>query len=62
MKSDEDIQKIKEYKKEIAKWERKKNILYRNKCEQYITIEQFKTEYENAKRRNKENWKFNRRT
>lgn len=49
MKSDEDIQKIKEYKKEIAKWERKKNILYKNKCEQYITVEQFKTEYENAK-------------
>lgn len=48
--SNKDRQKIKEYKNEMIKLERKKSILYKNKCEQYITIEEFKIEYEKAKK------------
>lgn len=47
--NDENMQKIKEYKNEIEKLERKKSVLYKKKCEQYITIEEFKTEYAKAK-------------
>lgn len=49
MENDEKIKKMKEYKNEIEKLERKKSILYKKKCEQYITIEQFKIEYERIK-------------
>ena len=37
------------YESEIEKLERKKKILYQNKCERYITISDFKTEYGKAK-------------
>lgn len=47
--NDEDMQKIKEYKNEIEKLERRKSVLYKKKCEQYITIEVFKVEYIRAK-------------
>ena len=46
---DENMQKIKEYKKIQEKLERKKRVLYKNKCEQYITIEEFKAEYTRVK-------------
>ena len=46
----EDMQKIKQYKNEIEKLERKKSILYKKKCEQYITIEEFKIEYAEFKK------------
>lgn len=46
----EKMQEIKEYKKIREKLERRKSILYKQKCEQYITIEQFKTEYTRAKK------------
>lgn len=41
--------KIKEYKKEIEKLERRKSVLYKKKCEQYITIEEYKIEYAKIK-------------
>lgn len=47
--NNENINKIKEYKNEIDKLERKKSVLYKKKCEQYITIEEFKIEYARAK-------------
>lgn len=47
--NDKNIKKVNEYKNEIEKLERKKSILYKKKCEQYITIEQFKIEYARAK-------------
>ena len=47
--NDPNMQKIKEYKNEIEKLERKKSVLYKKKCEQYITIEEFKIEYTRAK-------------
>ena len=47
--NDENMQKIKEYKNEIEKLERKKSVLYKKKCEQYITIEEYKTEYSRTK-------------
>lgn len=47
--NDENMQKIKEYKNEIEKLERKKSVLYKKKCEQYITIEEYKTEYSRVK-------------
>lgn len=46
---DKNRQKVKEYKNEIEKLERKKSVLYQKKCEQSITIEEFKTEYTRAK-------------
>lgn len=48
--NNKEIQKIKEYKNEIERLERKKSILYKKKCENYITIEEFKEEYEKAKK------------
>ena len=47
--NDENMKKINEYKNEIKKIERKKSVLYRKKCEEYITVEEFKTEYSRAK-------------
>ncbi len=47
--NDENMKKINEYKNEIKKIERKKSVLYRKKCEEYITVEEFKTEYSIAK-------------
>lgn len=47
--NDENMKKIKEYRNEIEKLERKKSVLYKKKCEQYITIEEFKAEYTRAK-------------
>lgn len=47
--NDGSMQKINKYRNEIKKLERKKSILYKKKCEQYITIEEFKTEYARAK-------------
>lgn len=47
--NDKDTKKIREYKNEIEKLERKKSVLYKKKCEQYITIQEFKTEYTRAK-------------
>lgn len=48
-KNDKDIIKMKEYKNEIEKLERKKCVLYKKKCEQYITTEQFRIEYTRVK-------------
>lgn len=48
-KNNENIKKIEEYKNEIEKLERKKRLFYKNKCEQYITVEKFKIEYTKAK-------------
>lgn len=48
--NDENMKKIKEYINEIEKLERKKSVLYKKKCEQYITIEEFKAEYTRAKK------------
>ncbi|MCI8273735.1 MAG: recombinase family protein [Clostridia bacterium] len=47
--NDEYTIKLKMYESEIEKLERKKKILYQNKCERYITISDFKTEYGKAK-------------
>ena len=47
--NNENLQKIKEYENEIDKLERKKSILYKKKCEKYMTVGEFKTEYERAK-------------
>ncbi len=47
--NDGEEKKIREYKNEIEKLERKKSVLYKKKCEQYITIEEFKAEYIRAK-------------
>lgn len=47
--NDENMKKINEYKNDIKKIERKKRVLYRKKCEEYITVEEFKTEYSRAK-------------
>lgn len=47
--NNENLQKIKEYQNEIDKLERRKSILYKKKCEKYITVEEFKMEYERAK-------------
>ncbi|MCI8621130.1 MAG: hypothetical protein HFJ50_05250 [Clostridia bacterium] len=47
--NDEEMKRIEEYKDEIKKLERKKSILYKKKCEEYITIEEFKIEYVRAK-------------
>ena len=47
--NDENMKKINEYKNEIKRIERKKSVLYRKKCEEYITAEEFKTEYSKAK-------------
>jgi len=47
--NDPNMQKIKEYKRKQEKLERKKRILYKKKCEQYITIEAYKIEYSKAK-------------
>ena len=47
--NDKNMQKIKEYKNEIEKLERKKSVLYKKKCEQYITVEEYKAEYSKAK-------------
>ena len=46
----EDMKKITAYKNEIDKLERKKSKVYKEKCEKYITVEKFKTEYEKAKK------------
>ena len=43
------MKKIKEYRNEIEKLDRKKSVLYKKKCEQYITIEEFKAEYTRVK-------------
>ena len=48
--TNEYMKKIKQYKKKQEKLERIKRILYKNKCEQYITIEEFKIEYTKAKK------------
>ena len=47
--NNEDMQKIKKYKNEIEKLERKKSVLYKKKCDKYITIEEFKIEYKKVK-------------
>lgn len=47
--NDENMKKIKEYQNEVEKLQRKKSVLYKKKCEQYITIEKFKIEYTRAK-------------
>lgn len=47
--NDSNMKKIKEYRNEIEKLERKKSVLYKKKCEQYITIEEFKIEYTRAR-------------
>lgn len=49
-KNDKDINKIRECKNEIEKLERRKSVLYKKKCEQYITTEEFKVEYTQAKK------------
>ena len=45
----EENKELKKYKSEIEKLERKKSILYRDKCNKKISIEEFKTEYEKVK-------------
>lgn len=45
----ENVKKITKYKNEIEKLERRKRNLYKEKCEQYISVEEFKIEYTNAK-------------
>lgn len=47
--NDKNMKKIKAYKNEIGKLERKKSVLYKKKCEQYISIEEFKSQYASAK-------------
>ena len=47
--NDKNMQKIKEYKNEIEKSERRKSVLYKRRSEQYITIEEFKIEYTREK-------------
>ena len=47
--NNENMKKIKEYQNEIEKLERKKSVLYKKKCEQYIKVEEFKAEYIQAK-------------
>lgn len=47
--NNESFQRIKEYQTTQEKLERKKSILYKKKCEKYITVKEFKTEYERAK-------------
>ena len=47
--NNEEMQKMKEYKNMIEKFERKKSVLYKKKCEHYITTEEFKAEYSKAK-------------
>ncbi len=46
--TNDNMKKIKQYRNEIEKLERRKSVLYKNKCEQYITIEEFKVEYAKA--------------
>lgn len=48
--NNENIQKIKESKNQIDKLERKKRDLYKKKCDEYITLEKFKIEYERVKK------------
>ena len=48
-KNDKNIQKIKEYQNRQEQLERRKSILYKKKCEKYITVEEFKIEYKRAK-------------
>lgn len=50
-KNDKNTKKMREYKSEIEKLERKKSVLYKKKCEQDITTQQFKVEYAIAKAR-----------
>ena len=45
----EESAELKQYKSEIERLERKKSILYKKKCENLITIDEFKTEYERVK-------------
>ena len=47
--NNENLQKIKEYQNRQEQLERKKSILYKKKCENYITVEEFKIEYKRAK-------------
>lgn len=47
--NNEESKKVKKYKNEIEKLERKKSVLYKDKCENRITIEEFKTEYGRVK-------------
>ena len=47
--NDENIKKIIIYKNEIKKLERKKSILYKNKCEEYISINEYKEQYQTVK-------------
>lgn len=47
--NDDNSKKIKEYQNEVDKLERRKSVLYKKKCEQYITIGKFKIEYARAK-------------
>ena len=47
--SNDEIPKIKNYENEIERLERRKSVLYKKKCEKYITVEEFKTDYERAK-------------
>lgn len=48
-KNDKDIEKIKKNQNEIEILERRKRLLYQQKCEKYITIDKFKIEYNKAK-------------
>lgn len=43
------MKKVKQYKNELEKLERKKIILYKKKCDNYMTVEEFKEKYEITK-------------
>lgn len=45
----EEMNKLKYYKNEIEKLERKKSILYKKKCDNMISIDEFKIEYSKIK-------------
>ena len=47
--NDEKMKRLKEYNNQIDKLERKKKILYNKKCDNYITLEEFKKEYSKSK-------------
>ena len=48
--NNKDMQTIREYKNEIERLERKKSVLYKKKCEKYITVQEFKIEYTRVKK------------
>lgn len=47
--NNKELQELEKCKKELQSLERRKSILYKKKCESYITLQEFKIEYARAK-------------